>query len=54
MKEDNVLDKTLANLDRELRIRNYSRQTAESYLFYNKDILNFCRKDPKETAAAKN
>lgn len=48
MKEDNTLDKTLANLERELRVRNYSRQTAESYLFYNKNFLSFCKKDPRE------
>ncbi|HBV58028.1 MAG TPA: recombinase [Candidatus Magasanikbacteria bacterium] len=44
MKEDNTLD----NLGRELRIRNYSRQTAESYIFYNKNFLVFCQKYPRE------
>lgn len=44
MKEDNTLD----SLGRELRIRNYSRQTAESYIFYNKNFLAFCQKDPRE------
>ena len=48
MKEDNTFDKTLAGLERELRVRNYSRQTAESYLFYNKNFLAYCKKDPRE------
>jgi len=41
-------DKTLENLERELRIRNYSRKTIKSYLHYNRDLLFFCKKDPRE------
>jgi len=44
MQEDN----TFANLTRELRIRNYSRSTIESYLHYNEELLRFCEKDPRE------
>lgn len=32
---------------REMRVRNYSRQTAESYLRYNQEFLRFCQKDPR-------
>lgn len=49
MKEDNVFD----NLARELRIRNYSPRTAESYIFYNQELLRFCNKDPREINAEK-
>lgn len=44
MQEDN----TFANLERELRIRNYSQRTAESYVYYNEELLRFCEKDPRE------
>lgn len=44
MKEGN----TFVNLEKELRIRNYSRKTAESYVFYNQQFLQFCEKDPRE------
>lgn len=39
---------TFGSLERELRFRNYSRKTAESYLRYNQDLLRFCQKDPRE------
>jgi len=47
MKEGN----TFNNLTRELRIRNYSRKTADSYIFYNQELLRFCGKDPREINA---
>lgn len=39
---------TFANLERELRIRNYSKSTIDSYLYYNNELLRFCQKDPRE------
>lgn len=39
---------TFSSLERELRFRNYSRKTAESYLHYNREVLRFCQKDPRE------
>lgn len=39
---------TFTNLERELRIRNYSRKTIESYVFYNNELLSFCVKDPRD------
>ena len=44
MSEDN----TFASLERELRIRNYSKSTIDSYVYYNKELLQFCQKDPRE------
>jgi len=41
-------DNIFASLVRELRIRNYSRNTIEAYLHYNDEFLRFCLKDPKE------
>ncbi len=32
---------TLYNLEKELEIRNYSPKTIKSYLYYNKEFLNF-------------
>ena len=40
--------KTLERLAQELRIRNYSRKTMESYLRYNHDLLLYHQKDPRE------
>lgn len=39
---------TFSNLAQELRIRNYSSKTAESYIHYNQEFLRFCEKDPRE------
>ena len=39
---------TFVTLTRELRIRNYSRKTIESYVHYNDELLRFCSKDPRE------
>ncbi len=47
MKEGNTFD----NLARELRIRNYSKKTANSYIRYNQEFLRFCEKDPREATA---
>ena len=44
MEKDNTFD-TLA---RELRVRNYSPRTIESYIYYNRELLRFCQKDPRE------
>ncbi len=41
-------DKTLENLKREMRIRNYSKSTMDSYVYYNEELLRFCEKDPRE------
>lgn len=41
-------DNTFASLERELRIRNYSRRTIESYVYYNKELLRFCEKNPRD------
>ena len=41
-------DKTFSTLGRELRIRNYSRKTMKSYLYYNRQLLNFFQKEPRE------
>ncbi len=43
MGEGNVFEA----LERELRIRNYSRRTAESYIFYNCNFIKFINKDPR-------
>ncbi|MBI5222407.1 MAG: tyrosine-type recombinase/integrase [Candidatus Magasanikbacteria bacterium] len=44
MEKDNTFD----TLERELRFRNYSRKTIESYVYYNRELLRFCQKDPRE------
>lgn len=36
------------NLERELKIRGFSRKTIKVYLHYNKKFLIFARKSPKE------
>lgn len=43
-----INDKTFERLEQELRFRNYSKKTAKSYLHYNRDLLFFCQKDPRE------
>ncbi|MCK4744632.1 tyrosine-type recombinase/integrase [Candidatus Parcubacteria bacterium] len=35
------------NLERELKIRGFSRKTVKSYLHYNKELLKFNNKSPK-------
>ena len=42
---------TFDNLAMELRIRNYSPRTAESYIHHNSEFLRFCAKDPREVKA---
>ena len=39
---------TFTSLARELRIRNYSQSTIDSYVHYNEELLRFCQKDPRE------
>jgi site-specific recombinase XerD len=46
MLEGNTFD----SLARELRIRNYSQRTIESYIFYNREFLRFCHKEPRAVA----
>lgn len=36
------------NLERELKIRGFSRKTIKAYLYYNRKFLNYARKSPKE------
>ena len=35
------------SLKRELKIRNFSQKTVKIYLYYNRDLLDFCQKDPR-------
>ncbi len=35
------------NLERELKIRGFSQQTIKAYLYYNKDLLKYNSKSPK-------
>ena len=44
MEKNNTFD----SLIRELHFRNYSQKTAASYLYYNRELLRFCEKDPRE------
>jgi len=41
---------TFGSLERELRIRNYSRKTIQSYVRCNRELLRFCGKDPREVS----
>lgn len=41
-------DKTFETLKRELRIRNYSHNTIDSYVYYNRELLRYRQKDPRE------
>jgi len=36
------------NLERELKIRGFSRNTVDSYVYYNKNLLKYANKSPKE------
>lgn len=36
------------NLERELKIRNFSSKTVKSYLYYNKQFIKFASKSPRE------
>lgn len=33
-------------LEKELKIRNFSQKTVKAYLYYNRDLVKYCRKDP--------
>lgn len=44
-------DKTFERLRQELRIRNYSHKTLDSYVYYNRELLNFCDKQPRSITA---
>ncbi|MFA6215190.1 MAG: site-specific tyrosine recombinase/integron integrase [Patescibacteria group bacterium] len=35
------------SLENELKIRNFSPQTIKAYLYYNRDLVKFCQKDPR-------
>jgi len=41
---------TFDSLVRELKFRNYSPRTVESYVYYNNELLRFCEKDPREVS----
>ena len=34
-------------LENEFKLRNFSPKTSKSYLFYNRDLINYCQKDPR-------
>jgi len=34
-------------LKKELIIRNFSQKTINSYIYYNQDLISFCKKDPR-------
>jgi len=36
------------SLEREMRIRNFSPKTIQAYLYYNKEILRFANKSPRD------
>ena len=36
------------NLERELRIRGFSTRTVASYLYYNKELIRFANKSPRD------
>ncbi len=38
----------ITNLVQEMRIRNFSRKTIIAYVYYNKELLRFANKTPKE------
>ena len=39
-------------LEKELKIRNFSQRTITAYLYYNRDLVTYCRKDPTMIAEA--
>lgn len=39
---------SMYNLERKLKIRGLSHKTIKSYLHYNRKLLDFTRKSPKE------
>ena len=41
----------LAKLAQELKLRNYSKQTVKSYLYYNKNFLSFINKSPRDVCS---
>ena len=48
-KRSNRLDRDpIYNLGRELKIRGFSRQTQKAYLYYNKELLKFNSKSPRD------
>ena len=40
----------LQKLENELKLRGFSENTINSYLFYNKKFLEFCKKRPEEVS----
>jgi len=47
MSEDKIFDR----LKQELRIRNYSHSTLDSYVYYNEQLLCFTKKEPRSITA---
>ena len=48
LSSDRLSDRPLDRLVQELKVRNYSRQTVKSYLYYNQRFLEFIGKSPRE------
>ena len=38
----------ICRLENEMKIRNFSKNTINAYLYYNKELLRFANKDPDE------
>ncbi|MCX6796364.1 MAG: tyrosine-type recombinase/integrase [Candidatus Falkowbacteria bacterium] len=38
----------ICRLENEMKIRNFSKNTIDAYLYYNKELLRFANKDPDE------
>ena len=45
------IDKCLENLHLELKIRGFSPKTVRAYLYYNRKLLEFARKEPRAISA---
>lgn len=43
-----MCSKVFEALDRELRVRNYSKRTQKTYRYYNEELLRYHLKDPRE------
>lgn len=43
-----MCSKVFEALDKELRVRNYSKRTQKTYRYYNEELLKYHQKDPRE------
>jgi integrase/recombinase XerD len=43
-----MCSKVFEALDREMRVRNYSKRTQKTYRYYNEELLRYHKKDPRE------